>query len=225
MARFLLILVLSIVIFPTGRADADPIRIVGYDITNAPVSGTGGWQHVYTGTITPTSVFDLNEVLATYSGGGGTLNDGVIGHSVSDTQLLDSRVDVVITLFLASPTPLHAIDLFGGNILANSLPGSLRGDVEVTANGISALVPTLPFGHQLSDNTQPVNDRLLLTGTALEGLVTDRIVLSHFDAPDHFSLTEITINGANPLPEPATLMLVIGGLGAAAAQRRRPHRF
>ena len=50
MARFLLILVLSVVTFPTCRADADPIRIVGYDIINASVSGTGGWAHVYTGT-------------------------------------------------------------------------------------------------------------------------------------------------------------------------------
>jgi len=221
MARFFLILVLSVVTFPTCRADADPIPILGYDITNAPVSGTGSWAHTYTGTITPTSVFDLNEVLATYTGGGGTLNDGVIGHSVTDTQLLDSRVDLVITLFLASPAALHAIDLFGGNIPANSLPGNLNGDVQVTVNGISTRVPTLPFGHQLADRTQPVNDRLLLTGTPLEGLLTDRIVLSEFHAQDRFSLTEISINGPNPLPEPATLMLVIGGLGAAAARKRR----
>src|SRR4051812_21231599 len=102
MTKVFFLCVLSAAILPASRADAEPIpvAIVRYDITNAIVSGSGGWAHVYTGTITPTSGPETNYPVANYRGGGGTLNDGVIGTSVLDTQLFDVGARTVITLHL-----------------------------------------------------------------------------------------------------------------------------
>ena len=73
-------------------AIAIPIPIIGYDIYGTAESGTGLWAFNYTGTTTPTGEI-INDVasgtfsLVDLTDGSGTLNDGVIGTTVSDTQL------------------------------------------------------------------------------------------------------------------------------------------
>jgi hypothetical protein len=224
------VLLLSAALGDARQAAADPVTIVSYDVLNAVVSGAGGWAHVYTGTITPTTSTGTFTSVANYTGGGGTLNDGIIGRTVMDTQLFEVPADSVITLHLSQAVPLQSISLFGGDMRDNSIPGSLRGTITVTANGMSAAVPALPFGRVRSSLGQHVNDQLLLRGTLLDGLVTDRITLSGFTSESltrpvgYYSLTEITINQAAPVPEPATMLLFGAGAAAVSASRWRRHR-
>ena len=77
-------------------APAATVFISSYNITDAALSGYGGgWSHTYNGTITPGGSFvgaGGTGTAATYTGGSGTLNDGVIAYSVTDNQLFDAAV-------------------------------------------------------------------------------------------------------------------------------------
>ena len=165
------------------------------------MSGSGGWAHTYTGTITPTIVPGVNSQVANYAGGGGTLNDGIIGGTVLNTQLFDVAAGSIITLHFADVQRIDEISLFGGDIPGNSVPGSLRGTVTVTANGVTAAVPAQPFG-RLSAIGIPVNDHLALAGTPLEGILARSI-----------SRPSVT-------PEPTTLSLLFTAVVGLALRTR-----
>jgi hypothetical protein len=233
MTRIFLISALSLGLLSVSRADADPIVVTGYDITDALVSGSGGWAHTYTGTITPTTVPGVNFQVANYTGGGGTLNDGIIGKTILNSQLFDVAARSTITLHFADVQRVTEISLFGGDIPQNSVPGSLRGTVTVTANGVTADVPAQPFG-RFSVIGIPVNDHLALAGTPLEGILASSISLSGFhsefldDRPiGNYSITEITVNvPQSPVPEPTTLSLIVTAIvGVAVRRTRRPLRW
>ena len=202
---------------------ADPIPIVRYDVSNAAVSGTGAWAHVYTGTITPAGSF-ADVALANYDGGSGTLNDGIIGATHLTTQLFIVEPRPVITLFFDRPFSLTSLTLFGGDDRGNFIPGAIVGTVTVSAAGVSAAIPTVPFGFP----TQPNNEFLQLLGTPLDSLLVDRVSLSGFQStfsgPNYsfFSIAEIRVEGtAAPVPEPNTLMLLGTGTALALRARRR----
>ena len=223
MTKPVLIMALSIVMLPVSVAHADPIPVMRYDITNALVSGSGAWSHVYTGSVTPA----VPGVTANYAGGGGTLNDGVIGTSEDDTQLFRVPADTAITLYFGAFYHVDMISLFGGNIPTNSIPGALAGPVTVTANGTTAAINAQAFGSVRSDIGNPVNDRLLFTGSPLQNVLADRLTLRGFGSEweGYYSLTEITVEGPGPaVPEPATLILFGTGLLGAALRRGRRRR-
>ena len=223
LAAFALLLTLA------GTAGAGPITITSYDISDAVVSGFGNWHHTYNGTITPTGQTIDGEAVAQYTGGSGTLNDGVLGTSPDDTQLFDNgpfdvgggSANPVITLFLSGSFTINSISIFGGDFTYNGIPGCMTG-VTVGLGGGSAAVATTPFG-VVGGCFVPVNDLVTITGTSLQGLPTSTIVLSNFTGPlnagKEFSITEIEIDGTPAgaeVPEPASATLMGGSLAALA---------
>lgn len=146
---------------------SQPISIAIYDINDAVLSGHGNWLHSYSGTITPgTSFTHLGSnpgTLATYQGGSGTLNDGVIGGSVSNSQLFitpaaSDTTPINPTLFLtldtSQPWLVNKIEIYGGDIGGNSIPGALTaldiGVIGPNPGPPSATFATTAFGPTLN---------------------------------------------------------------------------
>jgi hypothetical protein len=192
-----------------GATNASAQIITRYDILNADVSGTGSWSHTYSGTITPTT-----GTRADYSGGTGTMTDGVIlGTDLKTTQLFFNAIStpVTITLFLDGTHQIDELDFFGGMDPGNTIPGAIDG-MDITINGVTATFTTIPFGPVNSLNpTNLRNDGVVLAGSALAGVFTDQIVISNVTANEsgspsrRFSITEIVVNGSlvsTPLPTP-----------------------
>ncbi|RVU47585.1 hypothetical protein [Rubrivivax rivuli] len=218
-------------------ASAAPIAISGYNVLNATVSGTGGWTHTYTGTITPTGTPGY----ANYTGGTGTMADGVIGATISDTQLFcqvststcsgTSNIGPTITLFLGGTFNVSSLSIYGGSFSGNSIPGAITG-MDVTIGGTTVTVASTQFG-MAGGSGQLVNDLLNLVGTGLENIATSSVVLSRITFLEQgvttrgrFSITEITLDGAavNVVPVPGTLALAGVALALAGVCRRRAAR-
>ena len=122
------------------------VEIVGYDINDAVLTGFGNWLHNYSTTITPAMSFTHFSNPGTfgfYSGiGTGTLNDGFISNTVAGNQLFLREANNVtdgetedndpsdnlfanpkIFLTLAGSHTIDNIDLYGGNLGGNAIPG------------------------------------------------------------------------------------------------------
>ncbi|MEN6607487.1 MAG: PEP-CTERM sorting domain-containing protein, partial [Bryobacteraceae bacterium] len=218
-------------------ASATTIPIVSYDITDAMVSGTGGYGHTYSGLITPTGQTRFGGVVADYSGGSGTLNDGVIGSSTGTMQAFEAGMDdagtgsvaPVITLYLGGTYIINSISIFGGDVTGIAYPGCITG-MTVGIGGSSTAITTTPFGSVGSMTCGQVNDLVTITGTSLEGVATSTIVLSGFTSrslSSSFSITEIQIDGTpvgSEAPEPASAAMMGGGLATLALLLRRHRR-
>lgn len=223
---------------------AGPIPINGYDINDAVLSGHGFWAHTYTGTITPSGIvfdnFGFGGQTATYSGvGGGTLTDGVIGTTLSDTQLFvvgtasdGTPINPVIFLTLPFAYTVDTIEIYGGDISTNFIPGAIESfDVEIFGpNGLfsDSFASLTKFGPGTNGNGDFVNTRAALAGSKLDGVPAFTVVLYNF-SPGLFnwvSITEIKLDGnlyvdPNPIPEPSTIGLAAFALGAGLALRLR----
>jgi hypothetical protein len=208
-------------------AMADQVTITGYDIQNANLPGSGGWSHYYLGTITMTDPDAFwEEGLANYSGGTGTLANGIIESTEAQIQLFRTGAEAVITLYLDAFYTINTIDIFGGDTSGNAIPGEIDG-MNVTINSSTQQLLGVGFGGNNAAGT-PRNDRFTLFGTSLEGLVTDRIVLSSIfedGCCDAYSIAEIGIEGSlaqvAPVPEPATLGLISVGAAFIGLRHRR----
>lgn len=209
-----------------SAASAAPVSIISYDFFATPLSGHGNWSHAYGGTIAVTGPSFSNNgspgTLANYSGGSGTLNDGVIGSSTGNTHLFvaprasdGTPIAPVITLYLGGMFTINTIEIFAGTF-GNAIPGTLTGMTVGLAASSTALVST-------AFNT--VDDRLTITGSPLDGLVDNKIVLSLPTGGwfEWFSITEIKIDGtaASAVPEPMSLALFGFGLAGLGLIRRR----
>ena len=220
---------------------AGPISFNGYDISNAVLTGNGNWAHTFDGTITPGvnfTNFTNPGTTATYSGvGSGTLNDGVIGASISNSQLFVTPgaenppdptfvpVEPEIILTLSHPYTINTIEIFGGDIPNNAIPGAITGvTIGLIAFDFSFHQETFlteGFGTVLSSVGVQVNDRVTLTGSTLEGIPAVAVSLFAFqgNVSNWISITEITLDGdrfvpSNPIPEPTTGLLAAFALAA-----------
>lgn len=214
------VLILAVVV--SGLAAAAPLPVVTYDIQETPRSGFGCWGNSYTGTITDTGRTVSDSAICTpdgnqivnYSGGSGTLNDGVISSSVDAIQLLTNRladdglpIVPVITLHLAAPSLVSNVNVFGGGVEFNIIPGALN-SATVEIGGQSAVVAITPTGSPNAMGIYP-NGTFDLTNTPLAGLATTTVVLRDFTAAffgfqiDQVSVTEMTVEGTEAALEVA----------------------
>lgn len=182
-------------------------KVVGYDITNAAMSGFGGYAHYYTGNIQPLQtidVFDNPATLANYTLGQGTMNDALLALDDQHTQLFatlasdGTPINPTITIYFDKPYMLSDMSLYAfpryGNLQVNNLTG-----LTVTAGGATFAFSTSIIG---SDHeTAYVN----FAGTPIANAYVDRLTLSNFttDAirdPNGrfaFAVSEIYFSGAS----------------------------
>jgi hypothetical protein len=207
-------------------ASAGPITIDSYNIFDAALAGYGLWGHNYTGTITPGASFS-GGFAGTYTGGSGTLNNGIIESSVDFTQLFNvSELNPVLTLFLPGTYSISSITIRGGNLFENMIPGCLTGVTVGIGAGSEALGTTAMGATAAPGGCGLVDDRITITGTSLQNLVGNSIQLSNFlGAFDgaYFSIAEIEIDGTavSSVPEPAAMGLIgLGLMGIACFKRR-----
>lgn len=224
---------------------AAPVPISGYDINDAIISGHGSWSHIFSGTITPGVAFLNNSfggTTATYSGvGSGTLNDGIISASISSSQLFvtpmasdGTAINPTVFLTLPFAYTIDNINIFGGDITDNAIPGAITG-VTVTLlktdfTTVSETFATTASGPTVNSIGVLVNDAVSLIGSTLDGVPAFAVFLSAFQGTigNWFSIAEIELDGTqfvdpgNNVPEPTAMVLF--GLGAVclvAARRWR----
>lgn len=205
--------IIGLSVFALACAPAFAQTITSYDVEQAARSGFGNWDHLYSGTIVDTGNFTANGIAFTradYSGGSGTLNDGLDGWSPSDTQLFANNADAQpkITLHLDNTYNITSITLFsfdGGN----SIPGCIS-QCRVT------------IGNQSQDFTtseQTANDEFIdLSNSPLSGLCTDTVTLSDFvhdgrqnGLSELFCIGEIRLRGQSCSSCPSDFTLTKGG--------------
>jgi hypothetical protein len=219
-----LVVTLSMLLCGVGQSRAGIIIPVGsYDIFDGRPSGFGGWANSYTGTISPNVDGTVN-----YTGGAGTLNDGVLPTDASNSQLYYTSDDSVTVLHLAGgPFDVASIDLFGFNN-GNGIPGNIT-EVAVTIDGVTEQLPTVGFGPVNSSEGYLVNAELVLTGTALASLPTSTIDIQVTGTQGSdlafYTIGEVQVGGtaAATVPEPSTLTIFsgLGAIGLIARWRRR----
>ena len=242
--RLLLCCAFASMVLAVPALHAAPIGFLGYNIenaiTNQPINPGAleffGHTNSYSGTITDTGLTAVTAfgtgALVNYSGGTGTLTDSNISGGSQNTQFFTISSDpgggpvpvgLTITLFLDGFYKLNTLEFYGTNNSTSSLPGRLDGvDVEVFDGTTASFSPTTPFGPNNSQGI-PVNDRVNFAASAIDGLETDRIILSNFTstANDIFIVTEILADGEfiKGLPAPGPLAVFCAALAFLSIRR------
>ena len=210
-----------------GSAHAIPISITGYDILNADVSGNGGWRHTYTGAIVNTGTGQFGPT-ASYTGGTGTMADGLDSLSETDTQLFNVMNNAEITLYFDDFYALNTLELWQGDFF-NAVPGGIE-SLNATIGALSDTLLGNPFSTPGSTLVNR-NDSFSFVGSTLAGLITNQITLSSIsmgNCCNAFSISEIRLDGivAAQVPEAASLILLgIGMFGVGFASRKKRFSF
>jgi len=214
--RFAKQIAMTLVAAASTMVQAAPATITSYDVSGAQLSGFGSWSHTYFGSISGT----------TYTNGSGTLNDGIVPSSEQNNQLFLFGDTPVITLHLSESIKVNTIDILGGITPSNAIPGTLKG-WSVTIGDMTANLTSVGSNNQCYSGL--CDDRVSLVGTGLDEILTQTIVLSHFEGvggswPEYFSAAEIVVN--SPVPEAEAYAMVASGLClvflAAGRRQRRP---
>ena len=199
-----LLILLAVITISASPDEIGAVTIMSYDIEGTPTSGFGNWHHTYDDLITGTSGD------SDYSGGSGTLNDGIFGTNKDDTHLFFKSVFQSITLHLEETYLLTEMVLWSHPIVPNSITGTIE---SVEVNGTS---------YTASDG--PSRSEMIDFGT---GLTTNTLTLTGFTGthPDHFAISEVTFEGSissATVPEPTTFALLgIGLTGLVGGYLRR----
>jgi len=208
--------------------------ITSYDLTFARASGYGGWTNTYNGTISPASVAGFYS----YTGGSGTLNDGIVSTSASNNQLFTLTngsggpvVSPTITLHLDASYFITGIEVFGGgpgSPPGNYYFGNLAGATFNFGQGSSLALGSTDFGPANLIGGHSIDDLFSFANTSFASIATNTITLGNFQLDTQvaaFGVTEIKVFGL-ATPEPHTVALLAAGLLAVGwiARQRRPGR-
>ncbi len=222
-----------VIVVLAGGVCSQAAIVTSYDIERARGVGFGSWRHVYDGTITPNPDETWN-----YTGGSGTMNDGLIGKSHLNTQLFCISDSPELTLHLNGLTKVSEIWLYSFETRRNGIPGNLCA-VDVGIEGVFKTIATTGFGPNTSAQPHAHQKIVLALDEALGSLPTTSVTLSGFRAlgywADYFSISEVAVFGDSvppapqssvvAVPEPSSLVTWImgafSGLGMLAARRRR----
>ncbi|WP_366145961.1 PEP-CTERM sorting domain-containing protein [Nostoc sp. S13] len=211
-------------IFPE-LANAATVKISSYDVTNTHLSGFGGWNHNYNGTINSNGNGTYN-----YSDGSGTLNDGLIGTDLGNTHLFFKSDNSTISTFLNQKSTIANIKLFSYGPTDNGIPGNIDA-VNITINGISQTFSTIGFqpeGIPPNNINRLVNELIDFSNSIFPNVVSDKVTFSNFQTsgnfPEYYSISEIVFDqAAASVPEPLSLggIAVAGAMGLWMKRKRK----
>ncbi len=221
------IIIVSTIFLLNNPAKAEMVNITSYDILNTPTDGFGGWHHTYNGTIditTPEKVLVTDNSgtnypgsLANYSEGQGTLNDGITGTGIANTQLFATNYAPEIKLYFDQSYLLDNITLFsheGGS--GSTVTGN------ITYFNITAGTTTLTFASESASEDN--HEFATLAGTLIGAEAIDCITISSFQTgglePYFMAISEIRLQGT-PIPIPGAVWLLGTGLCGLVAIKRR----
>jgi hypothetical protein len=149
------------------------------------------------------------------------MNNGIIENTEETIQLFGTTNSAVITVYLDNFYSINTISIFGGDTCCNAIPGEIDG-MDLSINATAQQLLGVGFG-TLNLAGTPRNDLFTVTGTTLDGLVSNQLTFSMFfenGCCTAFSIAEIQIDGV-AVPEPATLALLGIGLAGMGLTRRR----
>lgn len=191
--------------------------ISSYDITNANLSGFGGWSHSFSGVVA-----SIGGGLANYSNGSGTLNDGTVSASHVNNQLFAINSHASITLYLDGTYQVSGLALYGASNSGNFIPGTLTG-ATIGFGGQTVTLNSSAFGGNCASGL--CSDVFSFSGTSLENVTGNIVTISNIQGGwnGYYNIAEITVSGvAVPaVPEPDALAFLLAGLAVVGMYGRK----